>query len=85
MQSMESSSNSIFMEFITSKSIKVLEDRLFKPSIEDKIILLFTEDGLESSLPPDIVDSQETVLGGGVGRDDGTTPRAPFCNETCKV
>ena len=67
MQSMELSN--------TSKSSKVLEDKLFRSSTGERIILLFAEDVLESSLDPDIMDSPDTLLEGGVGRDGGTVGR----------
>ena len=67
----------------TSKSSRVLEDKLFRSSTGERIILLFAEDVLESSLAKDIVDSQDTLLDGGVGRD-GTTVRGLFCRETCR-
>ena len=68
----------------TSKSSRVLEDKLFRSSTGERIILLFAEDVLESSLAPDIVDSQDTLLDGGVGRD-GATVRGLFCKDTCKA
>ena len=76
MQSMELSN--------TSKSSNVLEDKLFRSSTGERIILLFAEDVLESSLDPDIMDSPDTLLEGGVGRD-GTTVRGVLCKDTCKA